>query len=462
MQFFFCLELHVCPKAVILSFPSTAATDTTPRAPADGKELEGETADTGPAIRFGTFGKLELELSPNLIATIDPNGNPEVMMLTFRNECQQSVVSPGGVTLKSRDGSLAPLVGGAYFLCAYGSYEIALVGGRRDLEGNSDNEAERLQEEEQRAKRLRMIGLFNKEDCTERDFEHEHLQSTAYEFFSKGVQARGRGEDASALEFFRVSAVAGSANGMEELARYYLAGTVCSKDVIAAQALLREASQHLIVDFTLLQNCNSKIAEMVDAKLPKATVPTVLELMRILTSKSSVAERIGASKMLSDLAKERDSENREHHLWLVRLLASENEVMQVAVADAVRVLAENGDIDPDLPGLIDMLVCLLTCERARAAARGSAAAALARVAYDHDPETQERIRAVPQVVDSLTMLLWTEDVELQDATARPLITLTNRSESGPRVLDTIAASFKPGHLARLIGFLNGKSVDCRP
>ena len=52
-------------------------------------------------------------------------------MLTFRNECQQSVVSPGGVTLKSRDGSLAPLVGGAYFLCAYGSYEIALVGGRR-------------------------------------------------------------------------------------------------------------------------------------------------------------------------------------------------------------------------------------------------------------------------------------------------------------------------------------------
>jgi hypothetical protein len=53
------------------------------------------------------------------------------MMVTFRDECQQSMVSPGGVTLKQRDGSLAPLVGGAYFLCAYGSYEIAMVGGRR-------------------------------------------------------------------------------------------------------------------------------------------------------------------------------------------------------------------------------------------------------------------------------------------------------------------------------------------
>jgi hypothetical protein len=52
-------------------------------------------------------------------------------MVTFRNKCRQPVLTPGGVTLKQRDGSLAPLVGGAYFLCAYGSYEMAMVGGRR-------------------------------------------------------------------------------------------------------------------------------------------------------------------------------------------------------------------------------------------------------------------------------------------------------------------------------------------
>jgi hypothetical protein len=52
-------------------------------------------------------------------------------MMTFRNKCHQPVLTPGGVTLKQRDGLLAPLVRGAYFLCAYGSYEIAIVVGRR-------------------------------------------------------------------------------------------------------------------------------------------------------------------------------------------------------------------------------------------------------------------------------------------------------------------------------------------
>lgn len=327
-----------------------------------------------------------------------------------------------------------------------------------ELEGSADDETERLQVEEIRAKRLRMIGLFNNEQCTEGDFEQDNLQNTAEVFFNRGVQARARGDDASALECFRISAVAGSADSMRELARYYLAGTVCSKDVITAQALIREASRQTFVDIALMQNCTKEVAEMADAKLSKTAVPTVIELLTILTSKSSDAERIGAGRMLYQQERKDDPAGYHNPLWLSRLLGCENEIMQEAVADAIRVLAEKDEIDPEHPGgllAIDKLVCLLTSARARVAAKGSAAAALTRLVYD--VKTRDRILAVPQFVDNLKMLLWTGDEELQDAAAGALMTLAQGSKSGPHVLDAIVADYKAGHLAELVNFLYSNS-----
>ncbi|GAQ80236.1 hypothetical protein KFL_000490260 [Klebsormidium nitens] len=320
------------------------------------------------------------------------------------------------------------------------------------LEGHSDDEAERLQEEEQSAKRLRIIGLFNNEECTEEHFEPDRLQSTAEVLFSKGVLARERGEDADAFEFFRMSAVAGSANSMIEMARYFLAGTVCSKDVIAAQALLRAASKHSFVDSELLQDCEDKTAEMANARLPAgAAFPKILELLCTLDSERIDAQR-SAKDMLFELARNEDS--IQIH-WLVRLLGSENEILQEVVADVVSDLAEGEEDGPGLgalPGLLERLLDLLMSARARATTMIMAAVALENLAVD--AKNRDKILAVPRSLECLTTLLWGRSaLTLQNAAADVLYNLAQGSKAST-VLSAIASG--PETLRKLANLLNGR------
>lgn len=321
-------------------------------------------------------------------------------------------------------------------------------------DGSDDDAAERLEEEEKRVKRLRMIGLFNNEECTEDHFDPDRLQSTAELLFSKGVLARERGEDASALEYFRVSALAGSTNSIIELARYYLSGTVCSKDVMAAQGLLRAASNHSFVDSELLRNCENEVAEMTKAKLPRDAIPNILKLSCSLTNKSTAGKRLSAGEILSELVADHTSD-RLH--WLVRLLGSENDTMQEVVADALyeRAVEDQGDA-PNLaacPGLIEALVGLLASARANAAAKRSAAAVLQLLA--DAAKSGDKILAVPGSVDALTSLLWTGHAGLQDVAAGALHELARGIP--PRALVTIAA--EPGKLQRLVTFLGSSNSE---
>jgi hypothetical protein len=74
---------------------------------------------------------MELKLSPDLVATVVPNGHPEVMGITFHDSCHRPVICPQGVSLVVGRGNVpVPMVGGAFFISGNQYYELSLDGGK--------------------------------------------------------------------------------------------------------------------------------------------------------------------------------------------------------------------------------------------------------------------------------------------------------------------------------------------
>jgi hypothetical protein len=73
---------------------------------------------------------MELKLSPDLVATVVPNGHPKVMGIVFHDSCHWPVMSPQGVSLINRGNVPVPMVGGAFFISGNQCYELSLDRGK--------------------------------------------------------------------------------------------------------------------------------------------------------------------------------------------------------------------------------------------------------------------------------------------------------------------------------------------